>query len=74
MRVFRSSPQFGITLLAYELLSNLLPGQHEAPPTNAPVNPYDLRSAFRPKIGNKVAEIDGYLNVFGFFGKGTRDP
>mmetsp|Transcript_23906 Transcript_23906/g.36851 ORF Transcript_23906/g.36851 Transcript_23906/m.36851 type:complete len:583 (-) Transcript_23906:61-1809(-) len=71
MRVFRSSPQFGITLLAYELLSNLLPGQHEAPPTNAPVNPHDLRSAFRPRIGNKVAEIDGYL---GFFGKGAKDP
>jgi solute carrier family 25 (mitochondrial aspartate/glutamate transporter), member 12/13 len=41
MRVFRSSPQFGITLVTYEMLSNLLPGnaaeKKRAPPTNAPV-------------------------------------
>jgi len=71
MRVFRSSPQFGITLLAYELLATMLPGHHEAPPTNAPVNANDFRSAFpiagSAGLGSKVANIDNYLNIHGVF-------
>ena len=71
MRVFRSSPQFGITLLAYELLATMLPGHHEAPPTNAPVNARDFRSAFpiagSAGLGSKVANIDNYLNIHGVF-------
>ena len=42
-RVFRSSPQFAFTLLAYELLQKLFepiiesPARNYRPPTNAPV-------------------------------------
>ena len=66
MRVFRSSPQFGITLLAYELLATMLPGHHVAPPTNAPVNPSDLRSAFpvgSAGLRTKVANIEHILRI-----------
>ena len=38
-RVLRSSPQFGITLLAYEKLHQVMPsGLPKRPPTNAPVH------------------------------------
>lgn len=69
MRVFRSSPQFGITLLAYEVLASLMPGHdHQKPPTNAPVHPRDFRTAF--PIGNdalqdKISKIEGYLQAHG---------
>lgn len=36
MRIVRSSPQFGITLLAYEKLAHIVLGLHAtAPPTNS---------------------------------------
>jgi len=39
MRVVRSSPQFGVTLLSYELLHSALasPSSKPSPPTNAPI-------------------------------------
>lgn len=44
-RIFRSSPQFGVTLLSYELLQSFFdPKKNILPPpyTNAPVNPKEL--------------------------------
>jgi hypothetical protein len=56
MRVFRSSPQFGVTLLAYEGLRNMFARDLEArPPTNAPVTSGDLDSAFRKEAFTRVA-------------------
>ncbi len=40
-RVFRSGPQFGVTLLTYEMLQEFFAGKEEdyvPPPTNAPVS------------------------------------
>jgi len=45
-RVFRSSPQFGVTLLAYELLQQLFGISVNVPPTSAPVMPQDMDEAF----------------------------
>ncbi|KAG5190897.1 hypothetical protein JKP88DRAFT_297327 [Tribonema minus] len=51
MRVFRSSPQFAVTLWAYELLhkavSSADPALQPRPPTNAPIEVGDYRDAFR---------------------------
>eukprot|EP01087_Luapelamoeba_hula_P020250 TRINITY_DN6880_c0_g1_i1.p1 TRINITY_DN6880_c0_g1~~TRINITY_DN6880_c0_g1_i1.p1 ORF type:complete len:796 (+),score=160.15 TRINITY_DN6880_c0_g1_i1:164-2551(+) len=45
-RVFRSSPQFGVTLLSYEMLQELANKDGRmmvnAPPTNVPVNLHDV--------------------------------
>ncbi|KAN0014473.1 hypothetical protein ACTFIU_000791 [Dictyostelium citrinum] len=42
-RVFRSSPQFGVTLVSYELLQKaLLPNADYKPPTNAPITQKDF--------------------------------
>ena len=67
MRVFRSSPQFGITLLAYEKLSAFFGLSADAPPTNAPIDPRDFRTAFptRNGIGTKTDDIDGLLQNMG---------
>jgi solute carrier family 25 aspartate/glutamate transporter 12/13 len=70
MRVFRSSPQFGITLLAYESLNNLLPQNVQraySPPTNAPVLFSDYRSAFSTErsMHNKTTDIDQMLRALG---------
>jgi hypothetical protein len=47
MRVFRSSPQFGVTLLAYEGLRMLTSSELEPrPPTNVPISYRDY-DAFR---------------------------
>jgi len=86
MRVCRSSPQFGITLLSYELLADMLPmgsrTRHSAPPTNAPVDPRDFRSAFpiQGTIGMKTDDAHGLLANIGItsgiinpFGKGDRN-
>ena len=44
-RVFRSSPQFGVTLLSYELLQRYLaPSITPRPPTNVPVTERDFQS------------------------------
>jgi hypothetical protein len=67
MRVFRSSPQFGITLLAYEKLASFFALSAESPPTNAPIDPRDYRTAFptRHTIGNKTDDIHGLLQTMG---------
>ena len=66
MRVFRSSPQFGITLVAYEKLAQFFRLPADAPPTNAPIDPKDYRTAFPTgNIGTKTDDIDGLLQNMG---------
>jgi hypothetical protein len=67
MRVFRSSPQFGITLLAYEKLASFFDLSAASPPTNAPIDPRDYRTAFPTShtIGNKTDDIHGLLQTMG---------
>jgi len=65
-RVFRSSPQFGVTLLSYELLLRTFAPNIEnpRPPTNAPVNPVDYNKMFRSSVGKSLKREDerwGYL-------------
>ncbi len=56
MRVMRSSPQFGVTLLAYEGLRSFLTPQLEPrPPTNAPVSQADY-DAFRKEHLSLMAD------------------
>ena len=62
-RVVRIAPQFGITLLVYETLTEMM-GPHgwtrsPAPPTNAFVEPYDYHTAF-PTTG-----MTHLMKVFG---------
>lgn len=52
LRALRSGPQFGVTLLSYEVLQQLARGSGEdvnvAPPTNAPVSSHEaMRSQFK---------------------------
>ena len=49
-RVFRSSPQFGVTLVAYELLQRFLVPDLEnpSPPTNAPIHTVRTQPSFLP--------------------------
>lgn len=66
-RVLRIAPQFGITLLAYEQITQWL-GFHTAhrPPTNAPVDPRDYRTAFpASSLRPKTDDIDGWMRSFG---------
>eukprot|EP00980_Cylindrotheca_fusiformis_P008947 scaffold1909_cov130-Cylindrotheca_fusiformis.AAC.14 len=77
-RVCRIAPQFGISLLGYEKLSQLV-GQgltNSTPPTNAPVDPTDYRTAFNLRgLGEKSGDIDNLvrnLNI-GFKGLNDRD-
>ena len=81
MRVFRSSPQFGITLLAYEFLGRLMdtakkengvPGGYAdkkfaTPPTNAPIMYGDYLRAFSQEraILVKTGEISDLLGNLG---------
>lgn len=66
MRVSRSSPQFGVTLLAYEKLSHFLGFKADSPPTNAPIDPRDYRTAFPTRaISNKTDDIDSLLRDMG---------
>lgn len=66
MRVCRSSPQFGVTLLSYEKLAQFFGVSANAPPTNAPIDPTDYRTAFSTgSIGNKTDDIHGFLENMG---------
>ena len=47
MRVFRSSPQFGVTLLTYEMLFNLTGSNAAQPPVNAPISNVEYDDVFR---------------------------
>jgi solute carrier family 25 aspartate/glutamate transporter 12/13 len=56
-RVFRSSPQFGVTLLSYEMLQRFFaPTLTPRPPTNAPVTKKDFES-FSSTV-QKVEEME----------------
>eukprot|EP01126_Amoeba_proteus_P037677 TRINITY_DN3899_c0_g1_i1.p1 TRINITY_DN3899_c0_g1~~TRINITY_DN3899_c0_g1_i1.p1 ORF type:complete len:420 (+),score=85.21 TRINITY_DN3899_c0_g1_i1:1134-2393(+) len=48
-RVFRSSPQFGVTLVSYEILQSVLVPDlsHPSPPTNAPIHPTDYAHLYQ---------------------------
>ena len=58
-RMFRSSPQFAITLMCYELFHDLInPELPPAPPTNAPIVQSDYKAAFKiNRVGMKALLI-----------------
>lgn len=68
-RVVRSSPQFGVTLLAYELLQRFVSPVGEArPPTNAPVSSLDLDIAFN-NFNRKVEKVESrWFGIFQDYG------
>jgi solute carrier family 25 aspartate/glutamate transporter 12/13 len=66
MRVFRSSPQFGVTLYSYELLQSFfMPNiRKPAPPTNAPINTIDYE-----RFGGVGRSIRRSTQRWGIFGE-----
>jgi solute carrier family 25 aspartate/glutamate transporter 12/13 len=66
-RVLRIAPQFGISLLAYEQITQGFGFPQAAnPPTNAPVDPRDYRTAFPASaLRPKTSDIDGWMRTFG---------
>lgn len=66
-RVTRIAPQFGIALLAYEQVTQWLGfSAADSPPTNAPVDPRDYRTAFpATSIRPKTDDIDSWMRSFG---------
>lgn len=69
-RVLRIAPQFGITLLTYEYLTEAVGSQRRSvtpsPPTNAFIEPYDYRTAFPTRsIHHKTEEISNFMQAFG---------
>lgn len=68
VRVVRIAPQFGISLLAYEQMSEWIGlSGVDRPPTVPSVAPEDYRTAFPARAFNpKTREIDGWLSKFGF--------
>jgi len=61
-RVFRSSPQFGVTLLSYEMLQRFLtPDLTPRPPTNAPVTPEDFDAFRRSFVGEQIKSAEEKL-------------
>eukprot|EP01111_Echinosteliopsis_oligospora_P005929 TRINITY_DN1971_c0_g1_i1.p1 TRINITY_DN1971_c0_g1~~TRINITY_DN1971_c0_g1_i1.p1 ORF type:complete len:725 (+),score=230.78 TRINITY_DN1971_c0_g1_i1:130-2304(+) len=58
-RVFRSSPQFGVTLLSYELLQQFF-APHVTPrhPTNAPLTAKDVAAIRAPTTAVRVKEME----------------
>jgi len=64
-RVFRSSPQFGVTLLSYELLHRALaPDLTPRPPTNAPVAMQDYYGAISGGAGRSLRRVDQRWGLF----------
>lgn len=64
-RVFRSSPQFGVTLLTYEMLQRFFaPTLTPRPPTNAPISRKDFES-----FSSTVQKLDEMEKKFGHIGK-----
>ena len=70
MRIVRSSPQFGITLLTYEYLTQasgelglFSTNKHQArPPTNAPIQIHDYADAFRrQQVAHASSEVGSIL-------------
>eukprot|EP00953_Heterococcus_sp_UTEX-ZZ885_P028787 15344-Heterococcus_DN1.PRE.2 len=74
MRVFRSSPQFAVTLWAYELLHTALSAADHTelqprPPTNAPVQVNDFYDAFRRQhVTRRLADIDKLISNLELYG------
>jgi len=69
-RVCRIAPQFGISLFAYEKLSQLIGFKGIAPPTNAPVNPNDYQTAFSnvsSRIESKAIDAENLIENIGLF-------
>ena len=66
-RVLRIAPQFGIALLAYEQFAQGLGVSNAAsPPTNAPVDPRDYRTAFPTSaLRPKTDDMDGFMRHYG---------
>jgi len=67
MRVARSSPQFGVTLVAYEMLHTAFASSETTPmpPTNAPVAWDDYDSYRRRTTEANAAAATSLLRVFG---------
>ena len=66
MRVVRISPQFGISLVAYEQLSRLLGAKGLLSPTTVPVHPKDYFEAFPARaINNKTDDAERLLKNLG---------
>ena len=66
-RVGRIAPQFGISLLCYEYLTQSIGMPASLPPTNAPIDPRDYRTAFPTHaIGTKTDDIDNLVKNMGF--------
>eukprot|EP00532_Pseudo-nitzschia_australis_P002421 CAMPEP_0168183150 /NCGR_PEP_ID=MMETSP0139_2-20121125/12335_1 /TAXON_ID=44445 /ORGANISM="Pseudo-nitzschia australis, Strain 10249 10 AB" /LENGTH=822 /DNA_ID=CAMNT_0008104251 /DNA_START=70 /DNA_END=2538 /DNA_ORIENTATION=+ len=69
-RVARIAPQFGLSLFAYEKLSQLIGFRGIAPPTNAPVNPRHYRTAFSSVssgIESKAMDAESLIENIGLF-------
>jgi len=66
MRVAKISPQFGISLVAYEQLSQLLGATGLLPPTTVPVDPRDYWGAFPARAINiETHDSDRLLRTLG---------
>jgi solute carrier family 25 aspartate/glutamate transporter 12/13 len=65
-RVFRSSPQFGITLLSYEMLQRYLAPEIEPrPPTNAPVTVSDFDTLRLERAATQIRNLEERLRQLG---------
>jgi len=65
-RVFRSSPQFGITLLSYEMLQRYLaPELEPRPPTNAPVTSADFDTLRLQQAATQISRLEERLRQLG---------
>jgi solute carrier family 25 (mitochondrial aspartate/glutamate transporter), member 12/13 len=63
-RMLRSSPQFGCTLLTYELLQQyLFPGLPPKPPTNAPILQHDYEVAQKSHFLRAVERIESHWGI-----------
>jgi len=72
MRVFRSSPQFGVTLLAYELLHNVLaPHLPHRPLVNSPITVDELDTYRRQRVIDKMSDVE---MKWGFFATSKSAP
>eukprot|EP01133_Synstelium_polycarpum_P004029 gene4029-4666_t len=70
-RVFRSSPQFGVTLLSYEMLQKqFLPHVPPKPPTSAPISERDWNNLRASAPVEKVQEME---NKFGSFNQNKKE-
>ena len=72
-RVARIAPQFGISLLCYEKLSEVVGFKEAMSLTNVPIDPQDYRSAFPTRaVGTKTEDISDLVRNMGFQPKPPR--